>query len=132
MTVLAIPIFYILFTVPDVLPWHSRELTFLAWCHIAGILCPWLGSFVYHMFMNLHYGPMAYYILLQVDMLGIWTSQSIGNACNGTRCAFNTIPGLSGALPLVFASTKCLPHLLRWSIIIFYCLLSVWGLYKVS
>ncbi|KAH1027716.1 progestin and adipoQ receptor family member 4 [Dendroctonus ponderosae] len=108
----AIPIFYILFTVPDVLPWHSQELTFLAWCHIAGILCPWLGSFVYHMFMNLHYGPMAYYILLQVDMLGIWTSQSIG------------------ALPLVFASTKCVPHLIRWSIIMFYCLLSVWGLYK--
>ncbi|CAG9769340.1 unnamed protein product [Ceutorhynchus assimilis] len=108
----AIPIFYIILTVPDVLPWHSKELTFLAWCHIAGILCPWLGSLVYHMFMNINYGPLAYYILLQIDMLGIWVSQSIG------------------ALPLVFASTKCLPLVLSWSIITFYCLLSIWGLYK--
>lgn len=75
---LAIPIFYIILTVPEVLPWHSKELTFLAWCHIAGILCPWMGSFLYHMFMNLNYGPMAYYVLLQIDMVGIWTSQSIG------------------------------------------------------
>ncbi|XP_066248727.1 progestin and adipoQ receptor family member 4 isoform X1 [Euwallacea similis] len=108
----AIPIFYIILTVPDVLPWHSKELTFLAWCHIAGILCPWLGSFVYHVFMNLDYGPMAYYVLLQIDMLGIWTSQSIG------------------ALPFVFATTKCLPLVIRWSLIVFYCALSIWGLYK--
>ncbi|KAL1506490.1 hypothetical protein ABEB36_005846 [Hypothenemus hampei] len=110
----AIPIFYIIFTVPDVLPWHSKELTFLAWCHIAGILCPWLGSFAYHMFMNLNYGPTAYYILLQIDMLGIWTSQSIG------------------ALPLLFATTKCLPSVVRWCVILFYCFLSLWGLYKFT
>ncbi|XP_030746931.1 progestin and adipoQ receptor family member 4 [Sitophilus oryzae] len=108
----AIPIFYIIYTVPEVLPWHSKELTFLAWCHIAGILCPWLGSFVYHMFMNLNYGPLAYYVLLQIDMLGIWVSQSFG------------------ALPLLFSTSHCLPDIYKWSLISCYCLLSIWGLYK--
>lgn len=65
-------------TVPQILPWSQAKLSFLAWCHIAGILCPWIGSFLYHLFMNLHRGPKTYYFLLQVDMLGIWVSQSFG------------------------------------------------------
>ncbi|XP_076251054.1 progestin and adipoQ receptor family member 4 isoform X1 [Rhynchophorus ferrugineus] len=113
----AIPIFYIIYTVPDVLPWHSTELTFLAWCHIAGILCPWLGSFVYHMFMNLNYGPLAYYILLQIDMFGIWVSQSFDI-------------DITGALPMLFSTSHCLPDVYKWSVILCYCLLSMWGLYK--
>nr|CAH7742378.1 unnamed protein product [Callosobruchus chinensis] len=74
----AVPILYILLTVPQILPWEQAELSFLAWCHIAGILCPWVGSFLYHLFMNLRRGPRTYYFLLQVDMLGIWVSQSFG------------------------------------------------------
>ncbi|CAH1971764.1 unnamed protein product [Acanthoscelides obtectus] len=74
----AIPILYILLTVPQILPWEQTELSFLAWCHIAGILCPWVGSFLYHLFMNLRRGPRTYYFLLQVDMVGIWVSQSFG------------------------------------------------------
>ncbi|KAJ8942957.1 hypothetical protein NQ318_016732 [Aromia moschata] len=108
----AIPILYILLTVPQILPWSQANLSFLAWCHIGGILCPWVGSFLYHLFMNLHQGPKAYYLLLQVDMLGIWVSQSFG------------------AMPMIFATTYCLPSITRTSIITFYCLLSIWGLYK--
>lgn len=75
---LAIPIFYILLTVPQTLPWSQVNLHFLAWCHIAGILCPWMGSFIYHLFMSLERGEYVYYRLLQMDMLGIWVSQSFG------------------------------------------------------
>nr|CAI5853654.1 unnamed protein product [Callosobruchus analis] len=108
----AVPILYILLTVPQILPWEQAELSFLAWCHIAGILCPWVGSFLYHLFMNLRRGPRTYYFLLQVDMLGIWVSQSFG------------------AMPMIFATTYCLPNPIKTFLITCYCLFSIWGLYK--
>ncbi|XP_063244128.1 progestin and adipoQ receptor family member 4 [Bacillus rossius redtenbacheri] len=107
-----VPIVYILVTVPALLPWEQVDSTFLPWCHIAGSVAPWIGSFLYHLFMNLERGELIYYRLLQLDMLGIWVSQSFG------------------ALPMVCASVHCLPWLLRWFLILSYCLLSVWGLYK--
>ncbi|KAK9688039.1 hemolysin-III related [Popillia japonica] len=108
----AIPIIYILLTVPGMMPWSNAELRFLSWCHIVGILCPWVGSFVYHLFMNLKLGERAYYRLLQLDMLGIWISQSFG------------------AMPMVTATTFCLPKIVRWCSVSSYCILSLWGLYK--
>ena len=36
------------------------------------------SSFVYHLFMNLERGETIYYRLLQLDMFGIWMSQSFG------------------------------------------------------
>ncbi|XP_049776789.1 progestin and adipoQ receptor family member 4 isoform X3 [Schistocerca cancellata] len=35
-----------------------------------------------------------------------------------------------GALPAISASTYCLPRLCRYVIVCFYCVLSIWGLYK--
>jgi hypothetical protein len=35
-------------------------------------------------------------------------------------------------MPMVIATTYCLPRILRWSCIWSYCLFSLWGLYKVS
>lgn len=72
-----IPIVYILATVPAMMPWE-KEYRFLSWCHLVGSVAPWCGSFVYHLFMNLELGESAYYRLLQLDMLGIWISQSFG------------------------------------------------------
>lgn len=72
-----IPIVYILATVPAILPWEN-EYRFLSWCHLVGSVAPWCGSFVYHLFMNLEHGEYTYYRLLQLDMLGIWISQSFG------------------------------------------------------
>ncbi|XP_063705571.1 progestin and adipoQ receptor family member 4 [Culicoides brevitarsis] len=106
-----IPIVYILATVPAILPWEN-EYRFLSWCHLVGSVAPWCGSFVYHLFMNLEHGEYTYYRLLQLDMLGIWISQSFG------------------ALPMVTATVFCLNGLLKWFIITAYCLLCVWGLYK--
>ncbi|XP_032596689.2 progestin and adipoQ receptor family member 4 isoform X2 [Drosophila grimshawi] len=107
----AIPIFYILAIVPGLMPWDSGY-KFLSFCHVFGSVAPWCGSFVYHLFMNIEKGENVYYKLLKLDMVGIWVSQSFG------------------ALPLVTATTLCFPPILKWFIIISYCLLSLWGLYK--
>ncbi|XP_053947097.1 uncharacterized protein LOC128855895 [Anastrepha ludens] len=107
----AIPIFYILAIVPGLMPWE-QEYRFLSFCHLFGSVAPWCGSFVYHLFMNIEKGEHVYYTLLKLDMVGIWVSQSFG------------------ALPLVTATTFCLSPKWKWLIIISYCLLSFWGLYK--
>uniref|UniRef100_A0A1Q3G1G8 Putative progestin and adipoq receptor family member 4 n=2 Tax=Culex tarsalis TaxID=7177 RepID=A0A1Q3G1G8_CULTA len=106
-----IPIVYILATVPAMMPWE-KEYRFLSWCHLVGSVAPWCGSFVYHLFMNLELGEAMYYRLLQLDMLGIWISQSFG------------------ALPMVTATVFCLGWPIKWFIIISYSLLCIWGLFK--
>ncbi|XP_017776887.1 PREDICTED: progestin and adipoQ receptor family member 4 [Nicrophorus vespilloides] len=106
----AIPIVYILATVPPLMPW--TQLWYLSWCHVLGIVSPWVGSFLYHLFMNIERGEKIYYRLLQLDMLGIWINQSFG------------------AIPMVTATTYCLPGVIKWIFLIAYCLLSVWGFYK--
>uniref|UniRef100_A0A8D8DSN6 Progestin and adipoQ receptor family member 4 n=2 Tax=Culex pipiens TaxID=7175 RepID=A0A8D8DSN6_CULPI len=106
-----IPIVYILATVPAMMPWE-KEYRFLSWCHLVGSVAPWCGSFVYHLFMNLELGEGMYYRLLQLDMLGIWISQSFG------------------ALPMVTATVYCLGWPIKWFIIISYSLLCIWGLFK--
>jgi hypothetical protein len=37
-----------------------------------------VGSFLYHLFMNMNAGEHFYQKLLQLDMLCIWVSQSFG------------------------------------------------------
>ncbi|XP_055381472.1 uncharacterized protein LOC129612052 [Condylostylus longicornis] len=106
-----IPIVYILATVPSLMPWEG-DFRFLSFCHIFGAVAPWCGSFVYHLFMNLEHGENIYYRLLQIDMVGIWISQSFG------------------ALPMVTASVYCFGSKMKWFMIIGYCILSLWGLYK--
>jgi hypothetical protein len=79
-----VPIVYILATVPSLLPWHNTSGLSLVghvlpWCHLVGAVSPWIGSFIYHLFMNCEKGgERLYYLLLQMDMLGIWMSQSVG------------------------------------------------------
>lgn len=64
------------------MPW-GPESWFLSFCHILGGVSPWIGSFFYHLFMNLQCGESIYRRLLQVDMLGIWISQSFGRFNTG-------------------------------------------------
>ncbi|KAF5284490.1 hypothetical protein FQA39_LY17025 [Lamprigera yunnana] len=73
---ISIPIVYILLSIPNMKPWTRSDLRFLTWCHVIGSISPWVGSFVYHLFMNLERGENIYYRLLQLDMLGIWICQS--------------------------------------------------------
>ncbi|KAK3924552.1 Progestin and adipoQ receptor family member 4 [Frankliniella fusca] len=112
--VAGIPIVYILLVVPGLVPWArlDRHGHFLAWCHLVGAVSPWVGSFVYHLFMNLQAGERVYNRLLRLDMFGIWICQSFG------------------ALPMVTATVYCLPWNVRWLVISSYCLLSLCGLYK--
>ncbi|KAI5750330.1 hypothetical protein M8J76_014733 [Diaphorina citri] len=109
-----IPIFYILMTIPKTMPWHLEDTRsqFLIWSHLAGAICPWLGSILYHLFMNCGSSPLVYKRLLQIDMFGIWISQSFG------------------ALPMVFASVHCFSYNIRVIVIASYCLFSIWGLHK--
>ncbi|KAL1464514.1 hypothetical protein WDU94_004153 [Cyamophila willieti] len=62
------------------MPWHLKDTRsqFLIWSHLAGATCPWLGSILYHVFMNCGSSPLMYKRLLQIDMFGIWISQSFG------------------------------------------------------
>ncbi|KAE8744199.1 hypothetical protein FOCC_FOCC009119, partial [Frankliniella occidentalis] len=114
--VAGIPIVYILLVVPGLVPWGrlDRHGHFLAWCHLVGAVSPWVGSFVYHLFMNLQAGERVYNRLLRLDMFGIWICQSFG------------------ALPMVTATVYCLPWNVRWPVISLYCGLSLCGLYKVG
>ncbi|XP_048512721.1 progestin and adipoQ receptor family member 4 [Athalia rosae] len=109
-----LPVVYILVTVPSLLPWGSQGplAAFLSWCHLIGAVSPWIGSFVYHLFMNLDRGEAIYKKLLQLDMLGIWISQSFG------------------ALPMIAASVHCLPETLWHCCLLTYSVLSFWGLLK--
>ncbi|KAL0831937.1 hypothetical protein ABMA28_001450 [Loxostege sticticalis] len=103
---------YILMVLPGLLPWGGGGSWFLSLCHLLGALAPWCGSFLYHLFMNHTHGEAMYHRLLQLDMLGIWVSQSIG------------------AIPMVTATVYCAPALLRYTALAVYCLGSLLGLYK--
>lgn len=67
--------------VPNQLPWYHENLlmNFLSWCHLFGAISPWIGSFIYHLFMNMKNDEKFYTRLLKLDMLGIWICQSVGN-----------------------------------------------------
>ena len=53
--------------------------------------------------------------------------------CNKAACLLCVLLVLlyAGALPMVYASVFCLSWAYRWLILSSYCLLSMWGLYKV-
>ena len=53
--------------------------------------------------------------------------------CNKAACLLCVLLVLlyAGALPMVYASVFCLSWACRWLILSSYCLLSMWGLYKV-
>lgn len=72
------PILYVLLNSRQILaPPHSLPC-FLTYCHLVSCLSPWLGSFLYHVFMNHKAGPALYLRLLQADMAGIWITQTFG------------------------------------------------------
>ncbi|CAG0890484.1 unnamed protein product [Darwinula stevensoni] len=94
-------------------PWEEITLPYFPAILSIGVMSPWLGSSIYHLFMNHHLGESLYQTLLHIDMLGIWITQTVG------------------AIPQMVAATRCLPWTLRWSIFTLYTLLSFYALVKV-
>lgn len=107
-----IPLVLILVSIPYMLPWHVITVPFLPYSHVVSTMAPWLGSFIYHLFMNHTKGEYLYHRLLQFDMLGIWVTQSFG------------------ALTTVYASVFCLPGSFQQFVFVFYSMLSAISLYK--
>ncbi|KYN17669.1 Progestin and adipoQ receptor family member 4, partial [Trachymyrmex cornetzi] len=113
-------ILYMLVTVPHLLPWNTKGtlVGVLSWCHFIGAVSPWIGSFLYHLFMNVNYDEVLYRTLLKVDMIGIWLRFSISRT------------NISGAIPMMAAAVHCLADNVWYCCIFIYCSLSVWGLLK--
>jgi len=109
-----VPMLYILVMWSELLPWHEVTVPVLPWTHLLSCLSPWVGSTIYHLFMNHEAGEHCYRSLLHLDMFGIWITQSFG------------------ALTTVYASVSCLGAEWVWRVLGGYCLVSLWCLYKAS
>jgi len=107
-----IPVLYITLFSSTMIPWDEINVPILPYTHLASIISPWVGSFTYHTFMNHDAGNSIYKRLLQLDMLGIWVTQSIG------------------ALTGVIAATYCLPTYFSVLVVLIYGVTCVLGLYK--
>lgn len=73
-----LPILYVLLNGGQLLSPAQSLPCYLTYCHVISCLSPWLGSFLYHVFMNHKAGPRLYMRLLQADMAGIWITQTFG------------------------------------------------------
>lgn len=109
-----LPVLYIVIFAYSIIPWNELKIPILPYTHLAAILSPWVGSVIYHTFMNHQNGYYTYRRLLQLDMLGIWITQSFG------------------ALTCVITATYCFPSNTGTMIVVVYCLTSLWGLYKAQ
>ncbi|XP_069980695.1 progestin and adipoQ receptor family member 4 isoform X3 [Penaeus vannamei] len=107
-----VPMLYILLRWKTLLPWSEITVPLLPWTHLVSTVSPWVGSTIYHLFMNHRAGETCYKSLLHLDMFGIWITQSFG------------------ALTTVYASVFCLSEQWIWKVLVVYCLVSLWCLYK--
>lgn len=74
----AVPMLYIFFMWRTMVPWEEIKVPILPWTHLISCVSPWVGSTIYHMFMNHRAGESCYRSLLHLDMFGIWITQSFG------------------------------------------------------
>ena len=68
----------ILYHVRTLLPWSDLEVPLLPVTHVVSCVSPWVGSTIYHTFMNHRSGHDTYKALLLTDMIGIWVAQNGG------------------------------------------------------
>ncbi|XP_042863370.1 uncharacterized protein LOC122247817 isoform X2 [Penaeus japonicus] len=108
-----VPMLYILLRWRTLLPWSEITVPLLPWTHLVSTVSPWVGSTIYHLFMNHRAGETCYKSLLHLDMFGIWITQSFG------------------ALTTVYASVFCLSEAWIWKVLVVYCFVSLWCLYKI-
>ena len=60
------------------MPWDEINHPLLAYSCVLGSVSSWVGSSIYHLFMNHEKGEPLYHQLLQFDVIGIWITQTIG------------------------------------------------------
>jgi len=85
----AIPVVLILLSIPWMLPWSQIDVPLLPRIHVFACLAPWVGSTIYHLFMCHRNGAGAYMVLLKIDLLGIWFTQTFGaliTICAAIHC----------------------------------------------
>lgn len=75
----AIPMLAIFMSNEVLLPWDEITIPILPALHMIAFVSPWIGSTIYHLFMNHEHGYHMYKKLLLTDMLGIWIAQNLGN-----------------------------------------------------
>lgn len=81
----AIPLVCIMASIPWFLPYESITIPYLPTFHVVASLAPWVGSILYHLFMNHEKGYSVYEAVLTIDLIGIWTTQTTGGLI--TICA---------------------------------------------
>lgn len=91
---------------PYTMPWDEIKHPVLAYTCLVGSVSSWVGSSMYHLFMNHHRGEELYVNLLQWDVTGIWVTQAIG------------------ASTTIYTSVVCYDPLIQWSLIGVYGLTS--------
>lgn len=76
----AVALVFFLCYMPKHIPWDEIDLPIFAYCHVVGSFSSWVGSSIYHLFMNHQRGEGFYCNLLRWDVAGIWITQTFG-AC---------------------------------------------------
>ncbi|CAG0917748.1 unnamed protein product, partial [Notodromas monacha] len=107
------PLLYVMIRGKSLVPWDNVDVPLLPVFALVASGSSWVGSSLYHLFMNYNHDPRWYKRLLTFDMIGIWVTQSFG------------------ALTTVTAACYCLSALWRFVCVATYALLSLWGLSKV-
>ena len=76
----AIPLVVILMSIPTLLPWDEISIPYLPKFHVMATMAPWIGSILYHLFMNHQCGYKVYKAVLTIDVIGIWMTQTTGQS----------------------------------------------------
>ncbi|CAG0924719.1 unnamed protein product, partial [Notodromas monacha] len=79
------PLLYVMIRGKSLVPWDNVDVPLLPVFALVASGSSWVGSSLYHLFMNYNHDPRWYKRLLTFDMIGIWVTQSFGRldyACN--------------------------------------------------
>jgi len=108
----AIPLIFILANIPTLLAWKEISVPYLPYLHLVATMAPWVGSVLYHLFMNHQCGYKVYKAVLTIDVIGIWMTQT------------------TGGLVTICATIYCLPSETQKQLLTAYTFLCVYCFYK--
>lgn len=64
-----LPVLYIILWSPTLMPYDEIKVPILPYIHLVAVLSPWVGSAIYHTFMNHHHGyrSVAQFLIQSID-----------------------------------------------------------------